>query len=266
MWKCAVLISVCYLGLVVAQGLSDNLDLKASHHPACGKNEYFEKCTFECPAEKTCENRLIVAYCPDVIMPCIPKCSVERPLDKDIYKQRQAELFNTRGAGNMWRCAVLLSVCWVELVASQGLLGRPIPSLVPMECGPNEIFNECVPECPPEKTCDTRKVGVACLAISIPCSSKCVCKEGYYRKTAGGECISDEECGPACGANEEYTECRNPCVDDSCAAMGSLKPNCTEPCEPGCACKEGFFRLYNYWPCFPRCYCHELRDAPECRG
>ncbi|CAH1644144.1 unnamed protein product [Spodoptera littoralis] len=42
--------------------------------------------------------------------------------------------------------------------------------------------------------------------------------------------------GPACREYEVYTECTNPCVNDSCEAMGSLKPNCTNPvpCTPGC--------------------------------
>ncbi|KAF9798618.1 hypothetical protein SFRURICE_008351, partial [Spodoptera frugiperda] len=456
MWKCAVLLSVCCLGLAAAQGLSDHVDTQPSHRPACGKNEYFDKCTFECPPEKTCANRLLHVYCADVEMPCIPKCVCKPGYYRKVaggecipeaecgpacgeneeYKDCRNPCidescdamgslipnctapepcepgcackegyYKLRGAGDMWRCVVLLSVCCVGLVVAN----------VNMDCGPNETFNECVDECPPEKTCDTRQVYVGCLAIVRPCYPKCVCKEGYYRKTLGGECISDEKCDlksleekqakllttvqtlsqqldelrrwqhkaientttlqivsqeindklgsreqnvpaeitnqsqqkieddivelkktmniiadhirdastlsaqapqleqnlqpiterldavsselrtmrqlkertppppahsvctemaladivkqirPACGENEEYTECANPCIDDSCAAMGSLKPNCTESCVPGCVCKEGFFRLYEYWPCFPRCYCHELRDAPECR-
>ncbi|KAF9798621.1 hypothetical protein SFRURICE_008354 [Spodoptera frugiperda] len=70
--------------------------------------------------------------------------------------------------------------------------------------------------------------------------------------------------GPACGENEEYTECANPCIDDSCAAMGSLKPNCTESCVPGCVCKKDNFRQNEYYPCWPKCYCAEHRDSPEC--
>ncbi|XP_022816592.1 inducible metalloproteinase inhibitor protein-like [Spodoptera litura] len=167
----------------------------------------------------------------------------------------------------MWRCAVLLSVCCVGLVASQGLLDGFNPFRVHMDCGPNETFNPCTQNCGPEQTCDTRKIHTLCPAIVMPCVPKCVCKQGHYRKTEGGECIPEEECGPACGEYEVYTECTNPCVNDSCEAMGSLKPNCTSPvpCKPGCVCAEGAYRLYEYWPCVPKCYCHGMEYLPECR-
>ncbi|XP_022816602.1 inducible metalloproteinase inhibitor protein-like [Spodoptera litura] len=154
----------------------------------------------------------------------------------------------------MWRCAVLLSICWVGLAAARAY----------MDCGPNEIFNSCVDECPPEKACATRIEGVFCVGFPILCAPKCACKEGYYRRFEDGEseCISDEECGPTCDPDEKYTECANH-VDDSCTAMGSPKPNSTEPCVPGCVCNEGLFRLYNNGPCLPRRYCQELRHAPE---
>ncbi|KAH9629160.1 hypothetical protein HF086_014830 [Spodoptera exigua] len=105
----------------------------------------------------------------------------------------------------MWRCAVLLSVCYVGLAAGEELLDDFNPFAVHM--------------------------------------------------------------GPACGEGEEYTECVNPCVDDTCAAMGSLKPNCTspEPCVPGCICKKYHFKQNKYYPCWPKCYCEELRDSPDCR-
>ncbi|CAH0699756.1 unnamed protein product [Spodoptera exigua] len=166
----------------------------------------------------------------------------------------------------MWWCAVL-SVCCVSLAMAQlGLIDDFDPYSNHEACGPNEYFEYCTHDCPPEKTCETRKIGISCLDVITPCIPKCICKEGFYRKSPGGECISEEECGPACGEGEEYKDCRNPCVDESCDAMGSLIPNCTipEPCEPGCACKEGFYKLYNFI-CVPKCYCRQLRDTPECK-
>ncbi|CAH0699760.1 unnamed protein product [Spodoptera exigua] len=167
----------------------------------------------------------------------------------------------------MWRCAVLLSVCFAGLAAGEELIDDFDPFAVHMDCGPNEEFHQCKHSCPPEQTCETRKIHILCAAVWTPCIRKCVCKQGYYRKTEGGECIPEEECGPACGEGEEYTECVNPCVDDTCAAMGSLKPNCTspEPCVPGCVCKKDHFKQNKYYPCWPKCYCEELRDSPDCR-
>ncbi|CAH1644140.1 unnamed protein product [Spodoptera littoralis] len=169
----------------------------------------------------------------------------------------------------MWRCVVLLSICCVGLAAGQlglGLFGDDLYSHH-AACGPNEYFEQCTHDCPPEKTCETRKFNINCPAVVTPCIARCICKAGYYRKSPGGECISEEECGPACGEGEEYKDCTNPCIDESCDAMGSLIPNCTapEPCVPGCACKEGFYKLYNFI-CVPKCYCRQLRDTPECQN
>lgn len=73
--------------------------------------------------------------------------------------------------------------------------------------------------------------------------------------------------GPACPEGEVYKDCRDPCVDESCDAMGSLIPGCKspEPCEPGCVCREGFYKLYNFI-CVPKCYCPGFWDSPECRN
>ncbi|XP_035459064.2 inducible metalloproteinase inhibitor protein isoform X2 [Spodoptera frugiperda] len=166
----------------------------------------------------------------------------------------------------MWRCAVLLSVYCVGLATGQESdIDSDLLSIFNLDCGTNEYLDQCKHECPPEKTCETRKIDINCPEELMACIPKCVCKDGYYRKTEGGECIPEEECGPACGENEEYTECANPCIDDSCAAMGSLKPNCTEPCVPGCVCKKDNFRQNEYYPCWPKCYCAEHRDSPECK-
>uniref|UniRef100_A0A2H1X268 SFRICE_034537 n=1 Tax=Spodoptera frugiperda TaxID=7108 RepID=A0A2H1X268_SPOFR len=64
-------------------------------------------------------------------------------------------------------------------------------------CGTNEYFENCTFECPPEKTCANRLLHVFCADVEMPCIPQCICKAGYYRKVAGGECIPEAECGPA---------------------------------------------------------------------
>ncbi|KAF9405824.1 hypothetical protein HW555_013583 [Spodoptera exigua] len=197
--------------VVPAQELFNDLN-PSSNPTACGKNEYFEKCTYECPPEKTCETRLIDVYCPDVEMPCIPACVCKASYSRKgpggecipeeecvpkqvIYKQTQAQHVNTRRAGNMRRCVVLLTVCYVGLAAELGLHDVSFSLSAHRGCGPNETLNDCVFECPPEKTCDTCKIYLLCLTGDNSCEPKCVCKEGYFRKTEDEEYISDEDCG-----------------------------------------------------------------------
>ncbi|CAH1644142.1 unnamed protein product [Spodoptera littoralis] len=166
----------------------------------------------------------------------------------------------------MLKCAVLLSVCYLGLVMAQELSDNVNPSAYPPDCGENEYFG-CIYACPPEKTCETRLINPACPAVVMPCIPKCICKAGYYRDGPDGECISEEECGPACREGEVYKECKDPCIDESCDALGSSIPGCEspEPCEPGCVCRDGSYKLYNFF-CVPKCYCPGFRDSPECRN
>ncbi|KAH9629165.1 hypothetical protein HF086_014835 [Spodoptera exigua] len=133
-----------------------------------------------------------------------------------VYKQTQAPTFNIRIADNMWKCALLLSVCYLGLAAAQELSEDVNPSHYP---------------------------------------------HGAFLK------LHSYLIRPACYEGEEYKECKNPCVDESCDAMGSLIPGCKSPekCEPGCACREGFYRRYNFL-CIPKCYCPALKNTPECRN
>ncbi|KAJ8732224.1 hypothetical protein PYW08_014954 [Mythimna loreyi] len=133
------------------------------------------------------------------------------------------------------------------------------------ECGPNEVAKGCINPCPPEKTCQDRE-NYACLAVVVPCVYKCHCKEGFIRKTEGGECIPEEKCGPYCGNGQEYTDCKKSCLNETCSAI--MNPSdCvsedSEPCKPGCICRDGYFRIdfEDDSPCVPRSVCQEIQDS-----
>lgn len=57
--------------------------------------------------------------------------------------------------------------------------------------------------------------------------------------------------------NQEYKSCWNACLEPSCHNPKLF--TCSNVCEPGCFCKEGFIR-YESGQCVPREFCQKCSD------
>ncbi|WKY13834.1 hypothetical protein Q1695_004571 [Nippostrongylus brasiliensis] len=104
-------------------------------------------------------------------------------------------------------------------------------STVPTQCGENEMYTNCVPDC--QTSC--RGVPECSTGIRV-CHAGCVCKDGY-RRNGKGQCVMTKYCyqDPGCKANESWTKCA------TCETKCFANPTCTK-CYSGCGCDDGFAR------------------------
>ncbi|XP_045765215.1 inducible metalloproteinase inhibitor protein isoform X1 [Maniola jurtina] len=108
-----------------------------------------------------------------------------------------------------------------------------------LQCShPNEI-QDCVKECPPEKSCGNKDIKFNCLVNNKRCQIKCVCKEGFYRNY-DGDCVSDEACD-RCPAPNEVFSCGSAC-DTTCATLNQQCPIVNIKCNDKCYCRRGYAR------------------------
>ncbi|XP_075558553.1 serine protease inhibitor swm-1-like isoform X2 [Dermacentor variabilis] len=118
----------------------------------------------------------------------------------------------------------------------------------PEDCGPNEVWKECVSSTCSETSCKKRILGPGC---TYDCRYGCYCAEGFYRN-AEQKCVTVDQCGPeepepaedhpTCGPNEEWKVCvSSSCAETTCEKR-TLGPACTADCNRGCYCSEGFHR------------------------
>ncbi|KAJ8732221.1 hypothetical protein PYW08_014951 [Mythimna loreyi] len=167
---------------------------------------------------------------------------------------------------------LVLFVSCVVLSGAQSITGeygdianiRPTENEYP-ECNePNEVLNHCVKPCGGEDSCYDRNQ-YACAAVVLPCIPKCVCKEGFIRKTLGRECIPKEECPGPCEDVTQYTECKRISKEICSSITNPSKSNDSgEECQPGCTCWDGYYRKNATEPCQHRCLCPGMENEPDC--
>ncbi|VDL82692.1 unnamed protein product, partial [Nippostrongylus brasiliensis] len=93
-------------------------------------------------------------------------------------------------------------------------------STVPTQCGENEMYTNCVPDC--QTNC--RGVPECSTGIRV-CHAGCVCKDGY-RRNGKGQCVMTKYCyqDPGCKAHESWTKCatcETKCFGDSVKSVRS---------------------------------------------
>ena len=122
----------------------------------------------------------------------------------------------------------------------------------------NQEWNGCGSNCAP--ICSKIKLKRPCIKECLP---GCYCKEGYKLDGNGG-CISNEECEISnlninlnkqfhqlifvwiiiielkCKEDEEFGKCGSSCREASCNSSDTKI--CTEECNVGCWCPQGFVR------------------------
>ncbi|XP_030033731.2 zonadhesin isoform X3 [Manduca sexta] len=138
-----------------------------------------------------------------------------------------------------------------------------------MKCkGPNEIFDECLPTCPPQR-CDINIATILCPVPPQPgdpkCKPGCRCIDGHARNSSG-ICIPRDQCEPQCGENEKFENCpASLCEPQKCSQLGyginhtSIDQNKPCPGKPGCVCKNGYLRN-------DKGECIDRKKCPSCRG
>ncbi|CRK88925.1 CLUMA_CG002526, isoform A [Clunio marinus] len=102
----------------------------------------------------------------------------------------------------------------------------------------NQRFSQCGAGC--ELQCGDP---FAIVSDNCPCNPGCVCENGYLRSGRG--CTLEFKCkNRKCKQtpNEKYFECGSVC-ELSCDEPEPVE--CSEPCEPGCFCKDGTVRNSN---------------------
>ncbi|GFV25852.1 zonadhesin [Trichonephila clavipes] len=238
---------VCQKGFVRAR---DRRCIRPQHCniPTCGENEEYSECGSSCPL--TCSNYQESVFCTKgCAKGCFCKSGyVEGPNKKCILPQkcpigpcRTNEVAND--CVNPCNTCVQRGKCFYEF-CSRGC-----------DCRPGHFRNStghCVLAAlcdVAESMCPKHEHYVPCINLCNDCWSRgdceqsycqpgCDCDPGFFRDD-NGDCIPESQCiseEVACGINEEYTDCVNPCND--CIKQG----NCQYVCQYGCDCKKGYFR------------------------
>ncbi|CAB3243775.1 unnamed protein product [Arctia plantaginis] len=140
----------------------------------------------------------------------------------------------------------------------------------PFDCSarPNEEFHACPPLCPTDDCSQATPSGncpqFGNILITLPCSPKCRCIKGYWRKN--GICVPYEECPNICPLNEEYHSCTQAtCRHQNCSTRNdALSCPRVDPafCKRGCVCKENYYRNKN-GTCVPEEQCND-DPKPTC--
>ncbi|XP_075970402.1 uncharacterized protein LOC142972888 isoform X3 [Anticarsia gemmatalis] len=131
------------------------------------------------------------------------------------------------------------------------------------QCGPNEVYNSCPTDCPPN-TCESIGKEYSCPFEDFGyCEGRCVCDRGYYRNQIG-QCITKDECLQCTGPNEFFA-CGAYC-DNVCATLSEQNqtycPVLNKKCNPMCYCEEGYARDDNN-VCIPMEECPGLLCGPN---
>ncbi|GFT45325.1 zonadhesin [Nephila pilipes] len=243
----------CRPGCVCAKGFVRSRDRKCirpqhCNIPTCGENEEFSECGSSCPL--TCSNYQESIFCTKgCTKGCFCKSGyVEGPNKKCILPQN-CPIGPCQPNEVASDCVNPCNTCSQRGKCFYEYCNRGC------DCQPG-CFRNSTGQCVPATKCDARESlcpkqehYVPCINLCNDCWSRgdceqtycqpgCDCNPGLFRDD-NGDCIPESQCiseEVACGINEEYTDCVNPCND--CIKQG----NCQYVCQYGCDCKKGYFR------------------------
>lgn len=142
----------------------------------------------------------------------------ERILEKFRWQVRQTDSVSRWVIKRIWKRSNINSI---ELSTAK-------------QCEANEKFSSCGNRCH-EPTCDNSSPDQTRCARA--CVGSCYCAKGFVRDKKSGKCVEPSMCPKKCPANQEYSQCANPCPS-TCDHPGPFY--CKAMCRPGCACKEGY--------------------------
>ncbi|XP_069354812.1 zonadhesin-like isoform X2 [Maniola hyperantus] len=145
----------------------------------------------------------------------------------------------------------------------------PIAQCPNIQCGANEVFDVCPPQCPGED-CRVDPSVILCLPNPQPgdpsCNPGCRCQDNYFRNDAGC-CVTRDQC-PVCEINEVYDTCIAPCPPRRCDVDENLVDCAPQPqpgdpdCNAGCRCADNFYRNDRN-VCVPRDECPQVCGENE---
>ncbi|KAG8183312.1 hypothetical protein JTE90_002804 [Oedothorax gibbosus] len=237
----------------------------------CDKDKQFYECMPTC--HRTCDalTRKTKIYCTQICKSgcfcreglyqtrdgkCVPPEECSTPTKQpDVCGKH--EVFKTCGTACPQTCSTLDKttnrVCTRQCVRGcfcqdgyvkndQGVCVRPkdcSKPTKPPQCGRDEQFYDCIPDC--KQTCEAYadKEIRACKTL---CRPGCYCKKGLYKRK-DGKCVKPSQCDTptkqpeTCPKNEVYSTCVNPCND--CQIRGKCQ---FLVCNKGCDCKKGYHR------------------------
>ncbi|KAJ0180063.1 hypothetical protein K1T71_004654 [Dendrolimus kikuchii] len=121
----------------------------------------------------------------------------------------------------------------------------------PIECGPNEVLDNCTNVCSSGYCKKTADEGRDCISAPVCGKPACKCRFNYSR-AENGTCIPTEQCPPFyCNPklNEKYNSCPPFCPDGTCD-QATPDGRCPLPgrigivveCNPRCTCFDGYYR------------------------
>ncbi|XP_075970268.1 zonadhesin-like isoform X3 [Anticarsia gemmatalis] len=203
--------------------------------PKCGANEQLDECPIDCPSD----------YCPtsnEDTPACFKSDDYEcpEPVCKCTFNHRRAEN----------------GTC------------IPTKECPAFDCSqnPNEEFNPCPFYCPTDDCSQASPTGECPKLFGhlpvLECQPQCRCIKGFWRKD--GICVPYAECPNICPSNEEYVPCvQGVCRPLNCSQIGEEMccpdPDCLEECDPGCVCKENYYRNDD-----GDCVTEEECEPPKC--
>ncbi|XP_051157180.1 rh5-interacting protein-like [Leptopilina boulardi] len=184
----------------------------------CGPNEVFDECGIS-NCESTCQ--IIEKNCVNNIG-CRPGCGCKFDYVRDLESNS----------------CVLPEQCPIE---------RPEQLNDQYQCGPNEVFNECIIS-DSQRTCQiTENYGI----YEIGCHPGCECKFEYVRDLESNSCVLPEKCPIErpeqlndqyqCGPNEVFNECIISDSQRTCQITENYGIY-EIGCRPGCECKFEYVR------------------------
>ncbi|KAF5274493.1 hypothetical protein FQR65_LT16963 [Abscondita terminalis] len=261
---------VCNIGCVCKSGFiresTNGSCIPEKDCPKCEPNQVWEKCS-DNACKRTCENQNITMACPNICISgcsCAPgyvwnanltDCISEDSCPKDCACNQEWE----QCSDNLCKktCAnkdlnepcpqacIPGCSCKPGYVWNENLTECILACECPIECGPNQVWEECSDNvC--RKTCLNRNGPEHCPL----CPPGCSCKDGFVWNEDYSECIPIDECPPQCGTNQVWENCSDNACKRTCENRNKVVP-CPLICEPGCSCKDGFVWNENLTECVP---------------
>ncbi|KAF5285388.1 hypothetical protein FQR65_LT13240 [Abscondita terminalis] len=255
---------VCNIGCVCKSGFiresTNGSCIPEKDCPKCEPNQVWEKCS-DNACKRTCENQNITMACPNI---CISGCSCAPGY---VWNANLTDCISEDSCPKEWeQCSDNLCKktcankdlnepcpqacipgcsCKPGYVWNENLTECILACECPIECGPNQVWEECSDNvC--RKTCLNRNGPEHCPL----CPPGCSCKDGFVWNEDYSECIPIDECPPQCGTNQVWENCSDNACKRTCENRNKVVP-CPLICEAGCSCKDGFVWNENLTECIP---------------